>query len=108
MVERVFQKLALAFGNQVSAKWGGMNMQDVYQDWADALRDCSLGAINYGIEQSKKDAHPPSQGEFVKHCQQYQPAQLLKLESKLSPEQIEKNRARIAEITKSLSMRKQA
>lgn len=99
----MFQRLALAFGNQLAAKWSGMDMNAVYDDWAEALADCSMGGINYAIEQSKSADHPPSQGEFLKHCRQYRPSDVLKLESKLTPEQIEKNRRRIAEIAEGLA-----
>jgi hypothetical protein len=76
-------------------------MQAVYADWAEAMQPLSLGAINFGIEQAKKEAHPPSQGEFVKHCADYNPNQnVLKLESKLSDEQIAANKERIAALAK--------
>lgn len=79
-------------------------MTSVYQDWADAVDDFTLGAINFGIEASKADPHPPNQGEFIAHCKRYNPnASVLRLDSKLSQEQIEKNRARIAEIARSLA-----
>lgn len=84
-------------------------MVEVYQDWAEALQQQSLGAINFGIETSKAEIHPPSQGEFVAHCKRYNPnAGVLRLESKLSKEQLEANRERIATIARSLAGRKSA
>lgn len=84
-------------------------MQDVYTDWAEALAGCSLAAINHGITQAKNGQHPPSQGEFLAHCRAYKPNDcVLKLELKLSPEQVEINRKRIAEIAEMLSRKKQA
>ena len=90
------------------SKWQGINLQDVYADWADAMQGLSLGAINYGIEISKTGEHPPSQGEFVKNCKGYKPAELLKIECKLTSEQREANRQRIADIAKNLSKAKTA
>jgi hypothetical protein len=65
--------MLLAFGNQMQAKWQGISMQDVYLDWAEALQQFSLGAINHGIKLARVEAHPPSQGEFINFCKQYLP-----------------------------------
>jgi hypothetical protein len=109
VMERIFQKLSLSFGNQLVAKWHGLNMQDVYADWAEALADCSLAAINHGILISKTHPHPPAQGEFLAYCRQYNPvSNVLKIESKLSPEKIADNQRRIAEIAAMLARNKQA
>ena len=107
VMERVFAKMSLSFGSQALSKWSGMDMRDVYQDWAGSMQNLSLGAIQYGIEQSKKETHPPNQGEFIKHCSGYRAsAHVFKIESKLTPEQIAKNKLRIAEIAKNLAGRK--
>jgi len=109
VIERVFQKLLMAFGNQLSAKWDGLDLQEVYQDWAEAAQSLTLGAINFGIELSKQQPHPPSQGEFIAHCKRFNPAcNVLKIERKLSPEEIARNKARIAKIGKLLAARKSA
>ena len=105
-MERIFQKLAMAFGNQMVAKWGGLDQQEVYTDWAESMQEFSLGAINHGIEAAKEQPHPPSQGEFKTLCRGYKPALPTMLEHKLSPEQIEKNRVRIAEMVRSLAEKK--
>jgi hypothetical protein len=78
-----------------------MIMADVYADWAESMQQLSLGAINFGIEAAKSGAHPPSQGEFVQHCKQFKPdTNVLRIESKITTEQQETNRARIAEIAR--------
>jgi len=82
-------------------------LQEVYADWADAMQGLTLGSINFGIECSKLNEHPPSQGEFIKNCKGYQPAQLLKIECKLTQEQREENKRRITEIARKLSLTKQ-
>lgn len=105
-MERVFQKLAMAFGNQMVAKWGGLNQEEVYADWAEGMQEFSLGAINYGIEQAKDLQHPPSQGEFKVLCRGYKPTLPPMIEHHLTPEQIEKNRNRIADIAQMLANKK--
>lgn len=83
-------------------------MQAVYADWADELKNLSLGAINHGIKVSGAGEHPPSQGEFIANCKGYKPSELMKIESKLTPEQREANRQRIANVAKNLSRTKSA
>lgn len=56
------------------AKWQGIDMHNVYQDWAEALQECSLGSINHAINLSKLEEHPPSQGAFLALCKTYKPA----------------------------------
>lgn len=57
----------------MQAKWQGIEMREVYLDWAEALGDCSLGAINDAIRISRIEQHPPNQGEFLAYCMQYKP-----------------------------------
>lgn len=57
----------------MQAKWQGIEMREVYLDWAQALADCSLGAINDAIRISRIEQHPPNQGEFLHYCSQYKP-----------------------------------
>jgi len=81
--------------------WQDMNMNDVYEDWADALQNCSIGAIQYGIylAKSEQSREPPTQGQFVAMCKKYVPEiNHNQLDHKLTPEQMEANRKRIAEI----------
>lgn len=84
-------------------------MQDVYADWADALQACSLGAIQFGIELAKLESsnNTPTQGQFVAMCRKYEPVpNVHQLENRLTPEQLEKNRKRIAEISAILAAKK--
>ena len=107
VVEKLFRKLGLAFGNQMLAKWSGMNMQEVYADWAEELQDFTLGAIAHGIPLAKALPHPPSQGEFKDLCRTYRPPVPLMIGKQITPEQLEKNRQKIAELAATLA-RKQA
>lgn len=93
----------MAFGNQMNAKWQGIDLHEVYADWAEAADGLSLGAINHGIELSKKNQHPPSQGEFIENCRLYKPALPTMIDCKITPEQLKANRKRIADIAKTLA-----
>lgn len=73
VLERVFQKLTLAFGNQMQAKWQGIDMELVYSDWAESLQEYTLGAINNAIDLAKQQEHPPSLGSFASLCKAYKP-----------------------------------
>jgi len=78
-------------------------MQLVYADWAESLQSYTLGAINFAIGVSKQDAHPPNLGEFISYCKAYNPTNnVIKLESKFTPEQLEVNKKRIADILTTL------
>lgn len=101
MIQRVFQRLAAAFGRKAFDMWQGMDMQDVYADWADALQACSLGSIQYGImlAKSEQSRDPPTQGQFLAMCKKYVPEiNHNQLDHKLTPEQMEANKKRISEI----------
>ena len=103
---RVFQKFSLAFGNQMNAKWQGIDMQAVYADWAEELGDMSLGSIDHGVKAAKNCLHPPSQGEFKDLCRSYRPQVPMMIGKQITPEQQEKNRQKIAELSAMLSRNK--
>ena len=91
----------MAFGRQFANMWQGMDMNDVYADWADALQACSLGSIQYGImlAKSEQSRDPPTQGQFLAMCKKYTPEiNHNQLDHKLTPEQIAENKRRISEI----------
>lgn len=99
----------MKFGNQLFAKWHGLNMQDVYKDWAEALSGCTIGAINCGIALAGNEPHPPNQHEFIAHCQKYIPVSVVpKLGNNFTPEQIEINKKRIADIVANFAKGKAA
>jgi hypothetical protein len=111
VIQRVFLKLSYCFGNQLAAKWQGTSLEDVYDAWANDtdLGNLTLAAINCGMDIAKRQSYPPNQSEFISFCRQYNPARTaLKIKSKLSPEQIESNRKRIAGIAEMLSRNKRA
>lgn len=102
VIERVFQKLLMAFGNQMAAKWNGLNMTEIYEEWADTLKPMSLGAVNHAIELAKAEQHPPSLGEFTIYCRKYVPPTPMMLEKKfeISKEKAAENIAKMKEMIK--------
>lgn len=71
----------------MQAKWQGIEMPEVYLDWAEALQDYSLGAIDGAINLSRAEQHPPNQGEFIIHCHRYKPPLIeLRLEKPVTPD----------------------
>lgn len=92
----------------MNAKWQGIDMRAVYADWSERLVGTSLAAINHATELSTDMPHPPNRGEFVALCQTYKPALPTMIDCKLTPEQIEANRKRIADIAKTLGGSKAA
>ncbi len=88
-----------------------MDMQEVYADWADALQGNSLGSIQFGIDVAGDDIspNPPTRGQFVAFCKRYKPVyDLPQIVHRLTPDQIEANKARIADIAAKLAKRKTA
>lgn len=102
MIERVFQKLLMAFGNQMSAKWSGLDTVEICDEWAQTLKPMSLGAINHAIELAKAEQHPPSLGEFTQNCRKYVPPTIAMLENKknVSREKAAENIAKLKDMIK--------
>lgn len=101
MIQRIFKNMTSAFGKKMFDMWAGLDMQEVYADWADALQACSIGAIQYGIylAKSEQSREPPTQGQFVAMCKKYVPEiNHNQLDHKLTPEQMAANKKRISEI----------
>lgn len=86
----------------MAAKWNGLNMAEIYDEWSDTLKPMSLGAINHAIELAKAEQHPPSLGEFTMHCRKYVPQKPLMLEKKfeISKEKAAENIAKMKEMIK--------
>ena len=57
----------------MQAKWQGIPMVEVYEEWANVLYGCSFEAIKYAIGLSQNEEHPPSLGQFLAFCQKYRP-----------------------------------
>lgn len=111
VIQRIFQRFTLAYGRRSLDMWQGMDMQEVYADWADALQGNSLGSIQHGIDVAKNEIaeKPPTQGQFIAFCKKYQPVgNVHRLAHRLTPEQLEANKKRIAELAAGLMKKKSA
>ena len=108
VMERVFQKMSLAFGSQFSEKWKGFQIEDIAEDWIEDLNQFSLGAINHGIEKSRALSFPPNLGQFVAFCVEFVPPEsnVLKISRKFTPEELAKNRERLKAISEMLASNK--
>ncbi len=54
-VDRIFAKLALAYGAEVARKWEGLNMDDVKSDWAQELGGLSGESIAHALQHLPPD-----------------------------------------------------
>lgn len=95
----------MAYGKRQADLWRDQDMNAVLEDWAEALQGCSLGAIKHGIDLAKLDTgnNPPTQGQFLALCKTYRQAvNKLQIVHKLTPEQIEENKRKVAELSSRL------
>jgi hypothetical protein len=95
------------FGSALAAKWSGIDLADVYAEWARSMQKYSLGAINCGMELCSREQYPPNFGDFVSKCDLYKPENNIHMiEKKFTPEQLEANKKRISEIVAMLAKNK--
>lgn len=77
-------------------------MKSVYQEWAEEMGSISIGAIQHGVKLAIRMQFPPNLSEFMDCCSDYNPPMIhpnvYSIEHKLTPEQIEENKKRVAEI----------
>lgn len=70
-MKRVFERLALAFGNQFVAKWNGQDLVKVYRAWAERLGGFEMDAIGFAVSGACDMLNPPNLGQFVDLCRAY-------------------------------------
>lgn len=68
-VERIFEKLIVAYGHDFLRRWEGLDMALVKADWADELSGYGTmpQAIKYGLENLPADK-PPTAKQFRAIC----------------------------------------
>lgn len=105
VVSRVFKKMSLANGWPFLKMWAGYDMDEVYSLWVDVLNNCSIGAIAFACDECIAAASIPSAGEFLRVCKSYIPIGHAApvLEHKLTEEELQANRDRLAEIRRVLA-----
>ena len=70
-LNRIFARLAAAFGSQFTAKWEGTNLDEVKAVWGETLQRYSDQpmAIKGALEEATLLPFPPNLGEFYALCQ---------------------------------------
>jgi hypothetical protein len=71
LVEAVFARLMLVFGNRVAKLYEGMNLDLVKRAWAVELEGLTPQEIEAGLEAVKGERFPPTAPEFVRACRPY-------------------------------------
>ena len=68
-VDRIFSKLALAYGRDFLARWEGQDLNAVKADWAEELAGYAAHpcALKYGLENLRADK-PPTARAFKALC----------------------------------------
>lgn len=108
-VERLFQRFEDYYGSKWAAQYGAFPRDRVKATWAEELAGFASipGAIAAALEVQKSDEWPPTLPKFLQLCREQArrigapkaPA----LDHKLTPEDIERNRVRIGELTAKLA-----
>jgi hypothetical protein len=95
------------YGNRFASQWDGADIQNVKQVWAEELGGFSEmpEAIGYAFK-NLDPKFPPSALEFKELCRRAPRKEVMALPHKLTPEEIERNRQRIAEIASGLGRAK--
>jgi hypothetical protein len=101
-VEKIFSKMSSLYGTLFSDRWRDCDLNDVKAAWAEELAGFSDNPECYGlalkamVEECK---FPPTLPEFFALCRKsYSRPQLGAIEYKLSPEDLERNKARAKEM----------
>lgn len=114
-VEKLFQKFEDWYGAKWAAQYGSFPRERVKATWAEELAGFASipGAIADALTVQKADEWPPTLPKFLQVCRDQ--ARRIGtapkgpvLEHKLSPEEIQRNRERIAAISASLSKKQAA
>lgn len=84
----------------MAAKWEGLDIEFVKEDWRKDLENCSLGQIGYAVEASRKEQHPPNIGLFLDFCKRFNPEQPKAIERKFTDEEMSANRERAKNLMK--------
>lgn len=106
-IERLFQKFEDFYGAKWAAQYGAFPRERVKRTWAEALAGFAEipDALGHALEAQKNSPFPPTLPEFLAQCRnaanRQSTSRPIALEQKLTPEQIERNRARLDAISKS-------
>lgn len=106
-VEKIFATMLAHYGSRFADMWRDANIADVKAVWAEKLAgfrdrpDC----LKYGLNCLDGRDWPPSLPEFLADCRRAPTPKIVALEHKLSPDEIERNKARVKAMAKRLGRR---
>ena len=71
LIDRLFDRFALMYGNKFIDLWRGMDIADVKKGWSDELRSFSIEQVGIAVDRLKVkgDGFPPSLPEFLNLCE---------------------------------------
>lgn len=105
-IERIFTRMSVMYGALFRERWRDCDLDEVKRVWAEELSSFSDNPECFGLALKAMVAEckfPPTLPEFVAICRKhYSRPKLVALEHKLTPEDIERNRARAKEIAERL------
>lgn len=105
-IERIFTRMSAMYGALFRERWRDCDLDEVKRVWAEELSSFSDNPECFGLALKAMVGEckfPPTLPEFVAICRKhYSRPKLVALEHKLTPEDIERNRARAKEIAERL------
>lgn len=107
-IERLFQRLEDFYGSKWATQYGAFPRERVKATWAEELAGFAdkPEALAAALDAQKFSPFPPTLPEFLNLCRNAASRTgptLMALEHKLSPEDIERNRARIKALAEQLA-----
>jgi hypothetical protein len=88
-IEKIFERLSSLYGTAFTAKWNGIDSQNVKRVWAETLAGMTGEQIKAAlIECGRTCAYPPSAPEFYQLCKAQK---VLPMHQKLIPKLHDKN-----------------
>ncbi len=100
-VNRIFEYQECLHGNRAAAMWEGTNIAAVKLMWRTKLAGFRIEAIKRALGETDELQFPPSLPTFITLCRNAERSigtDKPMLECKLTPEQIERNKQRVAEM----------
>lgn len=108
-IERIFTRMSAMYGALFRERWRDCDLDEVKRVWAEGLSSFSDNPECFGLALKAMVGEckfPPTLPEFVAICRKhYSRPKLVALEHKLTPEDIERNKARAKEIVERLGRR---
>lgn len=69
LVERLFMRMSVLYGNRFADMWAGIDLDEVKKCWSDEISVFSITQIAGAVEGLKKTNWPPTLPEFLTMCE---------------------------------------